>query len=1491
MNAQGSGLINLDYFNNATAAINAAPSCAELNRLSGQLLTSIVAEVEASAISAASAALIGSIDPSSIVNLPTVIAAVKLMVSPYTTAYVTYASQFAATAAAIANLESAITNASSKFSSCSVSFPSIRASLPTLPRTVLDGSAGASWGGIAGLGDALTGLWGDVNDANFQSANALAQVVTIGSDGWLSKGEKASTKIDWADLSSGTGVWAISNSDLCTRAAAIGVSTTAFNTAMTTLSNYLFALSPAWNDTTQDTQIVAATWSTNWSAAYTQRLILINSVTAAKSTVYYQTTAPTGTNYKVGDMWVNTGSTNYPMSTWSGSAWVLAQDYQSAMALLTNIASDGILSQSEKPSTIIDFKTVLAEYPKITTAVAQLGLQTSATAYASAYNTLYAMMTTQVIPAYDDVTRDSLISCGGPTWVTNWQTYEIEKRALLLIISYANTPSIAAVFTTNTGLTTNAGATIVTDGYTWVAGNKVMCIGQTTVAEDGIYALSYTGSGAGSVQVFPTSAADSSGPGAVTNSSYAYNNTSDYASVIATVRGTNGVNVFLGVFDGFSGTATGGVITAVFNVTTTNSDTVAVDYSYDGGVSWSPMGAGNTGVAGRYSDGTNISITSPTLAGITIANLRVRFTVWNSRSGTWRNGADTLVTDNVQCFVQTVRFDTTSTGSTNWALTNHIVVPDQSLWNVAGGTTYGGRQWAAAVTSSTGDITGLTLIPGAGSAPIATTSVAGLVKAGSGLSVAADGTLAVTAGAVWGAITGAAAQASPAGGWTGAAIFNPGAAGNDMLRLQESGVTKWMIYAPTTGKLGFWNASSGLTLTLDASGAATFASTASFLDLYVGGFSGPSKGSIWKQATYGLAIAGTTGSAYDLALLTPAAAVIAYNPTGTLNMAFNGAGVFASSLTAAGVNVDTPSGSSAVLYWKSGGTFKWALYRDTVDNLVLDSDTVGAIASFNRTTGAATFARYVGIGASPMQALTINTASASNALIQMGINGSIYGYLGISAASNSPNAGSVLGDLNFRSQGGSILFSTDSGASSCFKLSVSGSATFASTVTATQHIASLATGNTAAHIFATPGQYIGLGNLSGGNAKIAQCNSAGAWDAANPNMELYLGYNNYVVLHIGNVGTNAATLQAAVASATAPKVGTHAQMVAYTPPTGITTYWYATDDLETDGLYGKLWLWNGSSWVAVGTPSTIAGRITAGVISAGAIGAQAFAADIGLIGSVFRNVAYAAGTYTVPPSGFKFSGTTFSMQLLDGTSMSGFMEIGDNASIGGLKAAVIANRVKGNIFVQNGTGATDVFVPEGVVSVEATLQAAGGAGAAGYGQGGQGGQYIRRKVTVKPHNTYRLTGGAVGSNSTFSWVSFDGASGFTTDSGFATITTTFGASGNSNTGGVNGIDTANPFEEPESGWSTNGATGGEGTPANSGTTAGTGGKVGKKNGGVGPASTATKAAGGGGGASAMADGGNGALNPSNGVAGTLGSGGGSGNAASAGGPAYLRARW
>ena len=69
----------------------------------------------------------------------------------------------------------------------------------------------------------------------------------------------------------------------------------------------------------------------------------------------------------------------------------------------------------------------------------------------------------------------------------------------------------------------------------------------------------------------------------------------------------------------------------------------------------------------------------------------------------------------------------------------------------------------------------------------------------------------------------------------------------------------------------------------------------------------------------------------------------------------------------------------------------------------------------------------VGIGTtSPGQTLELNRATGNN-LLGFDVNGTLKAIIGVSSLSDNPNVGMVSGDLGFRTQGGNISFSTDSG--------------------------------------------------------------------------------------------------------------------------------------------------------------------------------------------------------------------------------------------------------------------------------------------------------------------------------------------------------------------------------------------------------------------------------------------------------------------------------
>ncbi|PXA93990.1 hypothetical protein DMC47_21380, partial [Nostoc sp. 3335mG] len=110
---------------------------------------------------------------------------------------------------------------------------------------------------------------------------ALDQLVAIGSDSVLSRGEKQEAQVAWANIYN-------ESAALKARYIALGTPFVVKATidaqvaAVDALATYLGGLNPQWFDATQDTPIVAATWQSTWAAAY-------QGLSASRSALYAYT--------------------------------------------------------------------------------------------------------------------------------------------------------------------------------------------------------------------------------------------------------------------------------------------------------------------------------------------------------------------------------------------------------------------------------------------------------------------------------------------------------------------------------------------------------------------------------------------------------------------------------------------------------------------------------------------------------------------------------------------------------------------------------------------------------------------------------------------------------------------------------------------------------------------------------------------------------------------------------------------------------------------------------------------------------------------------------------------------------------------------------------------------------------------------------------------------------------------------------------------------
>ncbi|MDH7971034.1 hypothetical protein QH494_02475 [Sphingomonas sp. AR_OL41] len=115
--------------------------------------------------------------------------------------------------------------------------------------------------------------------AQAQANLAISRLNDIANDGILDRSEKAQINQMFSQLTA-------SKSGLNAQATSLGITTenTNYNTAYSALSTYLSGLSPAYTDTTADTNITRTTWNTKWSDEYTTRQTLLNAIAAMAAT-------------------------------------------------------------------------------------------------------------------------------------------------------------------------------------------------------------------------------------------------------------------------------------------------------------------------------------------------------------------------------------------------------------------------------------------------------------------------------------------------------------------------------------------------------------------------------------------------------------------------------------------------------------------------------------------------------------------------------------------------------------------------------------------------------------------------------------------------------------------------------------------------------------------------------------------------------------------------------------------------------------------------------------------------------------------------------------------------------------------------------------------------------------------------------------------------------------------------------------------------------
>lgn len=125
-----------------------------------------------------------------------------------------------------------------------------------------------------------------------------------------------------------------------------------------------------------------------------------------------------------------------------------------------------------------------------------------------------------------------------------------------------------------------------------------------------------------------------------------------------------------------------------------------------------------------------------------------------------------------------------------------------------------------------------------------------------------------------------------------AAVYGTGSTGVlTGLQVNVSTLGTGATYAATFmgGRVGIGTSTPGAIF--DVTGTSNFNGTASFQNaLTFAGYGVGADASLWKSAGAGMVMRGVAGTSYDMALMTPAAAYLMRNPTGTQNLEFPGTG-------------------------------------------------------------------------------------------------------------------------------------------------------------------------------------------------------------------------------------------------------------------------------------------------------------------------------------------------------------------------------------------------------------------------------------------------------------------------------------------------------------------------------------------------------------------------------------------------------------------------
>lgn len=202
---------------------------------------------------------------------------------------------------------------------------------------------------------------------------------------------------------------------------------------------------------------------------------------------------------------------------------------------------------------------------------------------------------------------------------------------------------------------------------------------------------------------------------------------------------------------------------------------------------------------------------------------------------------------------------------------------------------------------------------------------------------------------------------------------------------------------------------------------------------------------------------GITG-AVTVGSWTASVVAMQYGGTGANLTAANGGIMWSNAstlaITAAGTSGQVlVSGGAATPVWTNLSGIGVTSITGTANQVIASASTGAVTLSLPQSIATTSTVQFgtIGVGTgSPDGLVTIQAASGNNLLSFKNSSGTSKAYLGIPNATDGIITGTVSGDLALRSNGGSILLSTDSGASAQLKLDSAGGSVFSGSVTATK---------------------------------------------------------------------------------------------------------------------------------------------------------------------------------------------------------------------------------------------------------------------------------------------------------------------------------------------------------------------------------------------------------------------------------------------------------